>query len=201
MSGGSLPLAPELDAFRAQFEQISSDAEALVSPLTDDQFYWQPATGGWSCAQCVEHLNMSARTYLPTIDEGIAAAIKAGQYGTGPFTYNWLGRLIVAAVSPPPKMRVKAARNIQPVNDRPRAQVMAAFRAYQVQYVDRLRQADGLNLAKARVGSPVSPWIRLPLGSGFALAVAHQRRHLWQAARVVESPEFPRAQPAPAAQG
>lgn len=200
MSGGSPSLAPELDAFRAQFEQISGDAEALISPLTDEQFYWRPSTDGWSCAQCLEHLNMAARAYLPTIDEGIATAIKAGQYGTGPFRYNWLGRVAVAVVAPPVRLRVKAARNIQPANDRPRSQIMAAFRAYQVQFVDRLRQADGLNLAKARVGSPVSAWIRLPLGSGFGLAVAHQRRHLWQAARVIESPGFPRSQPAPAAQ-
>jgi hypothetical protein len=193
MSGASPPLAPELDAFRAQFEQLSSEADALVAPLTDAQFYWRPPTGGWSCAQCIEHLNMAARTYLPTIDEGIAVAIKAGQYGTGPFTYNWLGRMAVTIVAPPVRMRVKAPQAIQPGDDRPRVQIMAAFRAYQVQFVDRLRQAEGLHLARARVGSPVSPWIRLPLGSGFALAVAHERRHLWQATRLIESPDFPRA--------
>jgi hypothetical protein len=69
---------------------------------------------------------------------------------------------------------------------------MAAFRAYQVQYIDRLRQANGLDLARARVRSPVSKWIVMPLGTGFAAMTAHERRHLWQAGRIVDAPGFPR---------
>jgi len=117
----------------------------------------------------------------------------------GPFAYNWLGRLTVAIVAPPVRMRVKAPRAIQPGDERPRTQIMAAFRAYQVQFIDRLRQADGLDLAKARAGSPMTPWIRLPLGSAFALTIAHERRHLWQATRLTESPAFPRPDSTPVA--
>ena len=62
---------------------------------------------------------------------------------------------------------------------------MAAFRAYQVQYVDRLRQANGLDLARARVASPVVRWLPMPLGSAFALLITHERRHLVQAQRVL----------------
>jgi hypothetical protein len=69
---------------------------------------------------------------------------------------------------------------------------MAAFRAYQVQYVDRLRQANGLDLARARVRSPAASWIQVPLGTGFMAMTAHERRHLWQARRVLEAPGFPK---------
>jgi hypothetical protein len=60
-----------------------------------------------------------------------------------------------------------------------------------VQYIDRLRQANGLDLSRARVRSPASKWLRMPLGSGFAVMTAHERRHLWQARRVTSSPGFP----------
>jgi hypothetical protein len=69
---------------------------------------------------------------------------------------------------------------------------MAAFRAYQAQYIDRLRQANGLDLARARVSSPVAKWLRMPLGSGFLTMVAHERRHLAQARRVLQTPGLPR---------
>ena len=183
---GPLALAPEIDAFRAQFEQISAEADALVAPLSDTQFAWQPAPDAWSVAQCIDHLNTTAREYLPMMDEGIADAIRRGLYKPGPYLYNWIGRLMVWLFDPKVRIRAKAPQSFRPPAGRPRHDVMAAFRAYQVQYIDRLRQANGLDLARARVTSPVTRLIRMPLGSAFAMTVAHERRHLQQARRVIE---------------
>jgi hypothetical protein len=187
-----LALAPEIDAFRREFEGIAAEAQALVAPLSDTQFNWQPRPDSWSVAQCLDHLNITARLYMPNLDEGIAAAIQRGLYSAGPFSYNWLGRLFVHVVKPQTKFKAKAPRAFQPPVGRSRNEVMAAFGAYQVQYVDRLRQANGLDLARARVSSPIVPWIRMPLGSGFAMMAAHERRHLAQAARVTRTPGFPK---------
>ena len=193
VSGTSpLALAPEVDDFRRQFEALADEAEALVAPLSDTQLHWRPSPDGWSVAQCIEHLNATARLYLPALDEGIAEAIRRGLYGDGPFRYGWIGRLLVWSQEPPPRFRTKTPRAFQPVADRPRNEVMAAFRAYQVQYVDRLRQANGMDLARAGVASPASRLIRMSLGSGFALMAAHERRHLWQARQVISDARFPR---------
>jgi hypothetical protein len=193
MATGHLGLAKEIDAFRQQFEQIAAEGDALVAPLSDEQFYWQPSPESWSIAQCIEHLNVTAREYLPKLDEGIAEAIRRGQYGEGPFTYSRIGRLMVRTTEPPPRIRVRAPKQFHPPNARRRQEVMAAFRAYQVQYVDRLRQANGLDLGRAKVRSPVASWLRFSLGSGFALMVAHERRHLWQARNVAALSGFPPA--------
>ncbi len=189
---GPLGLAPEIDGFRLQFERLSAEADAIAAPLTDAAFAWRPAPDAWSVGECLDHLNATARMYLPVMDEGIAEAIRRGLYGGGPHTYNWIGRLLVYVFGPPARVRVKAPGAFLPAPGRPRQEVLAAFRAYQVQYVDRLRQANGLDLARARVSSPVARWLRIPLGSSFALMVAHERRHLAQARRVIESPGFPR---------
>jgi DinB superfamily len=182
---GHLTLAPELDAFRIQFEQLADEADALAGTLTDEQFNWRRSTGGWSVAQCIDHLNVTARVYLPKLDEGIANAIRRGLYGEGPFRYNWIGRLFVKTVDPPVLYRVKAPAAFQPSPSRKRPETLAAFRAYQVQFIDRLRQANGLDLARARVQSPAASYLRLPLGSGFRLMIGHERRHLLQASNVI----------------
>jgi hypothetical protein len=187
-----LTLAPEIEDFRNQFEQISAEADALVTPLTDEQFNWRPAPGVWSVAECIEHLNATARSYLPRLDQAIAHGIRRGLYGEGPFRYSLLGRWFARSQEPPAKLRAKAPKAFQPTPNRPRAEVMAAFRAYQVQYIDRLRQASGLDLGRTRVASPVAAWLRFSLGSGFALMTAHERRHLWQARNVTRHPQFPR---------
>jgi hypothetical protein len=184
-------LAPEIDAFRNQFEQLSGDADALTAPLTDAQFTWRPTPTGWSIAECLDHLNATARVYLPSLDEGIADAIRRGVYGEGPFKYNWIGRLSVRFSDTPVPMRLQAPHDVQPGAGRTRREILAAFHAYQVQYIDRLRQANGIDLARARVRVPSSSWIRIPLGCGFALMLAHSRRHLSQATRVTESDDFP----------
>jgi hypothetical protein len=188
MIGGGPPgLAPEIDEFRRQFEQLAADADALVAPLTDDQLHRRPAPERWSVAECIEHLNTTARVYLPLLDEGIAEAIRRGLYGRGPYRYNWIGRFFVWILEPPPRFRTRAPKAFQPAPRRPRQELMAAFRAYQVQYVDRLRQANGVDLARARVRSPAPYWLWLPLGSGFALTIAHERRHLAQAREVIKN--------------
>ena len=184
-STGPLALAPEVDAFRRQFELLAADGDAVVAPLSDAELHWRPSPGAWSVAQCIEHLNTTARVYLSALDEGIADAIRRGLYGEGPFRYGVIGRLFVWSQEPPPRFRTRAPKPFQPVADRPRHELMAAFRAYQVQYVDRLRQANGVDLGRARVASPAGRWITMSLGSGFALMAAHERRHLWQAREII----------------
>ena len=93
-------------------------------------------------------------------------------------------------IDPPARLKIKAPTSFQPAQ-RSRSEIMAAFRAYQVQFVDRLRQASGLDLRRAKVHSPTSTWIRMSLNSGFALMCAHERRHLWQAQRVIAAAGFP----------
>jgi hypothetical protein len=185
------PVAAEINALRQQFETLAISADSLVGNLTDAQFTWQPPEGGWTVSQCVDHLNATARAYLPRLDEAIAEAIRRGLYGEGPFAYNWLGRLFAKVMEPPPRLRAKTPKQFQPGSPRARQEVLPAFRAYQVQYIDRLHQANGLDLARARVASPVSTWIRLPLGSGFTLIAAHERRHLWQARQIIARADFP----------
>ena len=188
---GHLALTPEIDHLRKQFEQLSADADALVAPLTEEQFTWRAGPEIWSIAQCVDHLNATARFYLPYLDEAIADAIRRGLYAEGPFTYRRVGRLLVALTEPPSRMRGQARPILQPRDPRRRQEVMPAFRAYQVQYVDRLRQANGLDLGRATVRTPVARWLWMSLGSGFALMTAHERRHLAQAVKVRSLPGFP----------
>ncbi|MDA1183895.1 MAG: DinB family protein [Acidobacteria bacterium] len=190
-SQGVATLGPELDAFRAQFEHMSAEADALVEPLSDQQFTWQPGPDVWSVSLCLDHLNATARQYLPAMDDGIAEAVRRGLYGHGPYSYNWIGKMMVYFVQPASTPRTRAPIAFRPTPGRSRHDVMAAFRAYQVQYIDRLHQANGLDLARARVTSPVMRWVRMPLGSSFAAMLAHERRHLAQARRVISAQGFP----------
>ena len=168
------------------------DADALVASLRDDQFSWRPAPGAWSIAECLDHLNAAARAYLPKLDDGIEDAWRRHAHADGPV------QTLVGRAPSPALLRTDVPHPLQvaavfrPAPGGSRQDVVAALRAHHLEYIDRLRRANGLDLSRARVTSPVSKWLRFSLGTLFAVIAAHERRHLCQARRIVAMPSFPR---------
>jgi hypothetical protein len=193
-AGGAdrLRLSPQLQRLRDEFEQLTVEAMALTAPLTEAQFAWKPARDAWSIGECLSHLNATTRACLPKLDEAISTAVRAGLHGDGPFRYGWLDRFFLRASEPESRWQVGSPSALIPADGESRAEVLAAFRECQDQLMDRVRRANGLDLARARVASPVVRWRRFSLGAALAVIAAHERRHLWQALRVAGLPHFPR---------
>jgi len=188
----TLPLAIDLDHLRDEFAQIAAEAAEFAATLSDAQFAWKPAEDQWSIGECLSHLVATARLCMPKIDAGIGAGIRHGLHGDGPFRFGWTDTLIVQAFGPASHWRVRSPRAFLPVRGTSRDDVLSAFDEVQRQFIERLRQADGLDLARVRVASPVAPWWRFSLGAAFAVLASHERRHLSQARRVATLPQFPR---------
>ena len=94
-------LAPVLDDLRRQFERFSADADAFVDALGEEQFRWRPRPDAWSIAECLEHLNVTARVALPRFDEAIAEAIGRGTHSDQAFVPTWIDRFVVRTTEPP----------------------------------------------------------------------------------------------------
>jgi len=73
----------------------------------------------------------------------------------------------------------------------PMVDVISRFMDWQEQIDIRLQRADGLDLQRAKQRSPILPILTWRLGTFFALTLAHERRHLWQARQVRIDPKFP----------
>jgi hypothetical protein len=102
------------------------------------------------------------------------------------------GRLLLRTSEPQSRVRFKSPKAFQPRPDGSRDEIAASLRTHQIAYIERLRRANGLDLSRARVTSPVSKWLRFSLGTLFAVIAAHERRHLCQARRIAAMPGFPR---------
>ena len=114
-----------------------------------------------------------------------------GLVGTGPFRANWFGRWFAAQMEPPPKRRFKVPGAFRPPQER--ATVAAARGAY-LETNEAIRTvvqaADGLDLGRIRMHSPLTRLMRFNLEAAFLAIAAHDRRHLWQAGQVREAPGF-----------
>lgn len=181
----------ELESDSDQLLSIRQDALGLMAGLSDTQFNWQPEPGRWSMAGCFDHLNKSAaQLFIRNIDTAIATATTQGLKSAGPFAYSALERWAIRTNDAPAKTRFKAPKNVQPSSSLRLDEVRTEFVRWQDDIGARLRQADGLDLRRAKYTWPFWP-LKWSLGGTFQLILAHERRHILQARQVRQSPGFP----------
>ena len=185
----------EIRSLLDQAEAIKADGRVLVAGLSREECNWRPAPNRWSIGECVDHLN-TIRTVFPAIDHTIGEAERRGLQSPGPFRYGWWSRMIVRSMEPPPRFRMRTWPVLLPaITPLVAEDLLREFLALREQLAERLRRADGLDLRRAIVQSPISRFVRLPLGAYFAFLLSHDRRHLWQARRVQAAPGYPGLRP------
>jgi hypothetical protein len=169
----------------------ANDAEArrVAGDLSAARLAWRPPEGGWGVGDCLEHLVVSAEQYLAAIPPALERARAAGgERVYGGWRPTLAGRLLLHAVNSPRKM--KAPKSIRPP-PAPRPDVLDEFLHGQAALADLMRAADGVDLRRARLASPVNRLVRFNLGDAFQVLQDHARRHLAQARRVREHEGFP----------
>jgi hypothetical protein len=183
----------ELESYLDQLLSITQDAPGIAANLTDAQFNWRPAPGRWSMAECFDHLNRTAHAYMGRLDASIAEGRSRGLTAPGPFVHSLLDRLILRSMEPPVRFRMRSPRVFRPAPERAHAETMREFQEWQERFADRLRAADGLDLRRIRSRSPAVTRLTYSLGTAFAIFLAHERRHLWQARGIRNDRAFPRS--------
>ena len=178
---------PELIECCQQFEQVKAEARELTEGLSEAQFNWQPAPGQWSIEECMAHLIIVGQWEFGAMEEAIETARARGITGRGPFRYGAIDRFIVDLTKPPARRKLPAPRRFQPLHGQPVTGVLPTFLHLQRQFQLLAERADGLDLARVRVKTPISRLLRMSLGAMFAQFAAHERRHMDQARRVRES--------------
>jgi hypothetical protein len=184
-------MEPELQSLEQQFDAIRSDAQALASSLTDAQLAWRPAPGSWSISECLFHMVAVHRKEIGTLRRVVAEGRRKGLMKDGPFQYNFISKWFVEVMEPPPKRKFKVPKvYVADLCKNPKESLQAFLKT-----VDEMQQvveeADGLDLVAIKAPSAVTRLLRMNLGARLALFASHDRRHLWQAHNVRNSPGFP----------
>jgi hypothetical protein len=159
-------------------------AGEIAVGLSHAEFNWHPAPGAWSVAECLAHLNTVDELYSSNISDAIASAGSARITGTGPFKMGRLEAWFVRFLEPPYQVRFKAPKTFQPGPEHSAGHLLETWRHNHVRLLDLASDAEGLHLTKVRVVSPATRLFTLSLLGAFHVIAAHDRRHLWQAARV-----------------
>ena len=176
------------DAARARDEVTS-----LLDAYDPEQLAWRPAgERAWSLYQILDHLAMTAAGYHPLVRRLIVRLEQRDLTSERPYRPRPLARLILHLVGPdgryplpaPPSFRPGAA----PGNRRDAGE---RWLHRQDELEELIAAADGLELNRLTLGSPVVPLIRFTLGESLHLLTAHTQRHLQQAERLRLRGDFP----------
>ncbi|MGQ0722275.1 MAG: DinB family protein [Candidatus Eiseniibacteriota bacterium] len=191
MGGAARGGIDDLDRNAERAARLRNGALTGLGRLTEEQLNWRTEPGSWSPGECVLHVNLSNRLFLDAIERRIQVARERGLLREGPFRYGWLDRWFVRELEPPVRRRVRAPRIFRPQPRRAGASDIAELGRLLQRAVAAMHAAKGVDLARVKVASPVSPLIRWQLGTAFQIIVAHSDRHLQQAERVMQNPAFP----------
>jgi len=183
-----MTMEPTLDAYAAAFRRALEGWEDLVAALTAEAFNRRPPDGGWSVAQCMDHVAGTSARYLPGLEDVVA---RGGPAGAPPFRYDRRGRMFIDETSETVRRRRKTLRAMEPSQEPiDPAAALEAYRGHTARFLELLAKAEGIDLARIRMGSPYLPripFLTFPVGALIEVCAGHELRHLAQARRVGSS--------------
>jgi hypothetical protein len=176
-----------------EYDLVLANAGEILGGLGRHQFNWSPFPGTWSVGQCLDHLICVDRMYAEKIAQAVEQGRDQSRFGEPPFRYGAIESYFLRATEPPPKLRVKAPKTFVPnsAGNLDPLRSLEDFREVNRRLARLVEEADGLDWVQVKVTSPILRFWKWSLGIVLAVAVAHDRRHLYQARRVIESPGFP----------
>lgn len=174
-----------IQTLQQQTEQILSLAIREWQMIPPARFSKQPSPQSWSAAQCLSHLNGYGLYYLPLLEKAVQYPGRKHSFRSG-----WLGDYFAKTMEPAASGAVaknmKAFKQHIPPAGEDSDAVIALFIEQQEQLLKLLEKAKGADLNKRIVPISIAPFIRLKTGDVFRFLIAHNRRHIAQAARALK---------------
>lgn len=171
-----------LDRLEKRVELHLHEAVTVFQNLPEKVLLKPSTSGGWSIAQCLEHLNTYGHYYLPEIRKGLEK--QKGQPSSEVFTSTWFGSYFTRMMEPETgKKKYKAFKNHIPLSDLNAFAVVAEFIEQQELLLEYIRDSRAIDLDRVKIPISIFRWVKLKLGDVFQFLIAHNERHLVQAKR------------------
>lgn len=182
-----------IETLKNDTQSIIQTVENEFSTLTTDQQTWKPNPEKWSIAECLEHLNIYGRYYLPTITTQME---KSNSEAQATYSGGLLGNYFVNSMLPKQgtvvnKMKTPTAYN-PTKSEMENKNYLKDFLEQQQTLLTLLNQSKKVNLQNTKIPISISKWVRIKLGDTFRFIIAHNQRHILQAQNLTKQENFPK---------
>lgn len=175
---------PQLEAVIAEFESARQRLHELAGRAPAGAWVRRADPQRWSMGECVAHLNLTSKAFLPLVEAALAEGRALPRRTTGRYRRNFTGWLLWRLSGPAPRQRVKTAAPFIPSGQQPVTQLLAEFDAWHQRQLEYTRAADGLALEKLHIVSPFNARVKYNLYACLTILPRHEHRHVWQAEQV-----------------
>lgn len=168
-------------------DSAQSRLRRLSDKLSDADWSRRPAPGRWSASECVEHLNLTSKAYVPLLREALARAKKIGGAPRKHYRRDPLGWFLSTMIGPRRRfgkfrmMRMPTTPAFVPKPGRSRSEILSDFVRLQGELAALIQSGDQLPLDKVKIVSPFGGRMKYSAYSALVIVARHQHRHLQQA--------------------
>lgn len=171
-----------LNQLENQVESHLQEPIQKYQNLSDELLLKPSSSGGWSIAQCLEHLNTYGVYYLPLFEKGLSESQDDLSVETVKST--WLGKLAIDSMNPEKgKKKFKARKGHIPEVALDAKAVVAEFINQQEQLLQILRVAKNRHIQSIKIPISIAKFLKLHLADALQFLIIHNERHIQQANR------------------
>lgn len=171
--------------------ELRNLTQAAITQVTEfktypiEQLNFKLNDADWSVLECIEHLCLYGKFYLPEIEKRIANLEPLAQKN---FKSGFLGNYFVNLIKSSNAKKIKATKQMDPTGS-------SLSMATLDKFIKQLRSLDlilvksmKIDLAKVKTAISLSRIIKLRLGDTLRFLVLHNERHILQAKRINTKP-------------
>ncbi len=149
---------------------------------SNEELNYRKSPESWNTLECLEHLNLYGRFYIPEIDNRINSSKTTPQKE---FKSGFLGNYFAKSMLPKDKLnKMKTFKSMNPIHKNLDKNVLEEFISQQKQILELLEKSRKVNLEKVKTSISITHFIKLKLGDTFRFVINHNTRHVIQAKKI-----------------
>jgi len=173
------------DKWTSQIDRTTEVFKREFGALTPEELNRKPNPTTWSIAQNIDHLIVTNGTYYPIIKSVREGSYKTPFTGKIGFMVNMFGKLVLNAVQPGTRKKIKTFPIWEPSTSNIPADILARFEKSQAEMKQMITGCADLLDKRTVISSPANRNIVYKLEDAFNIIVTHQLRHFEQAKEVI----------------
>jgi uncharacterized damage-inducible protein DinB len=168
-----------INSLETELEVQLQEILKIFQNLPEDTLQKPTANGGWSIAECFEHLNTYADYYQPKIRKALSEK-EAAQHSIA-FSHSWIGQYFINMMdASKSKKKYKAIKKHRPVSSKNPYAVLATFIQHLEDLLALMKMARSRELQKIKISTSLSSFIKMNAGDTLQFLLTHNRRHINQ---------------------